>query len=197
MDDIQYLTVDHLSTKDLIRIFSQVATHDDLWFNDSPCWIWCGSRNERGYGWLSYQNRQERTHRIVYAWTVGPIPRGRNNGELDHLCKRPSCCNPLHLEHVSTQVNILRSASPTAVNSRKTHCVRGHALAPRHSKGKSERYCPTCAHDLARDRRIANPAPSREYRRRYKERNPELVRIQGKTYRDRKRQLKLSALRPE
>lgn len=168
MAAIEYLTVDHLSTKDLIRIFSKICVHPDLQYNETPCWIWTANRHWRGYGLQSWKGRPEKAHRLFYAWLCGSIPRGREHGELDHLCQRPSCCFPLHLEFVSSKINVLRSNSPTAINARKTHCPRGHSLVPRRNRDKIERYCSICAYTLARERRLANPEPSREYARRYK-----------------------------
>lgn len=188
MDSVEYLTVDHLSTKDLIRIFLfNVFMDESVQWNDTPCWIWTGLRSKAGYGLMSWQARHEKVHRIVYAWAVEPIPRGRNLGEIDHLCRRTSCCSPLHLEFVTTQVNILRSTSPTAANARKTHCPRGHPLAPRRNGDKWERHCPICAYDLARQRRLANPEASREYVRRYRARNPEKVREMDRKGQNRRR----------
>jgi hypothetical protein len=44
-------------------------------------------------------------HRDVYEQLVGPIPEGL---VLDHLCRNRSCCNPAHLEPVTTAENVRR-----------------------------------------------------------------------------------------
>jgi hypothetical protein len=125
---LEYLTVEHLSTKDLIRIFSKVIIHPDVVFQETPCWLWTGNRARYGHGSLKWGSRRhaEPVYRVLYAWLISPIPKGRGNGELDHLCKRPSCCNPLHLELVPHRINLLRGESVIAKQARKTHCVRGH-----------------------------------------------------------------------
>lgn len=129
MATIEYLTVEHLSTKDLTRIFSKISIDPATAWNGIPCWTWHGCRTKRGYGRTHWINTNYITHRLIYAWAVGPIPKGQSHGELDHLCRRPSCCNPLHLEFIPTRINVLRSNAPAAVNARKTHCIQGHELS--------------------------------------------------------------------
>jgi hypothetical protein len=65
-------------------------------------------------------------HRYAYEALVGPIPDGK---QIDHLCRNRACCNPEHLEPVTIQENIRRGEGPQAINARKTHCIRGHALS--------------------------------------------------------------------
>ena len=48
---------------------------------------------------------------------------------IDHLCRHTSCVNPSHLEAVTPGENTLRGYGPTAMNARKTECVRGHSLS--------------------------------------------------------------------
>ena len=45
-------------------------------------------------------------HRVAYTMFKGKIPEGM---VVDHLCGKKSCVNPLHLEAVTTEVNIQRS----------------------------------------------------------------------------------------
>ena len=125
---IEYLTVDHLSTKDLIRIFSKICIHPDLLFNGTPCWIWCAARHVEGYGRVNYQGKGASAHRLLFAWTTHPLPLGAKKGEVDHLCRRPSCCNPAHLDFVPHRINTLRGDNAAAKNARKTHCLNGHPL---------------------------------------------------------------------
>jgi HNH endonuclease len=59
----------------------------------SGCHIWHGPLKQ-GYGWLQYQGRMWRAHRL--AWTVkhGSIPKGMI---LCHRCNVRRCVNPDHL----------------------------------------------------------------------------------------------------
>src|SRR5437762_5778909 len=66
------------------------------------CWIWCGSRDERGYGLFSVPvyssrgaaQRSERCHCIVYEAVHGPIPP---DTIVRHSCDTPPCLRPAHL----------------------------------------------------------------------------------------------------
>lgn len=164
-----FLTVDHFSLRDLARIFSRIEV------SPTGCWQWLGrDKTTNGYGRLRHQNRMELVHRVMYAWLVGPIPRGigRHIPQLDHReCDNPSCCNPAHLRLVSGRENSLRSRpNPIQANAKKTHCVRGHELpaAPNDRSGR-KRYCVTCSRDMSARRR-EDPAyreMMREYLRAY------------------------------
>lgn len=104
---------------------AELPTH----FNVSPdtgCWEWTRALDQ-GYAVLGRRRfpTTQRAHRIFYMAMVGPIPDGL---QLDHLCANRKCVNPDHLEAVTPRVNTLRSAAPSAINARKTHCHRGHAF---------------------------------------------------------------------
>lgn len=100
------------------RLWSKIAR-----VGEDECWEWTASRTGDGYGNIRVNGRSLRAHRLVYELEIGRIPPGL---ELDHLCRNRACCNPAHLEVVSHQENVLRGASMTAVNARKTHCPQGH-----------------------------------------------------------------------
>lgn len=110
------------------------------------CWLWTGTVGSHGYGVIKIGGRAGPvllTHRVVYEWLVGPIPDGLT---IDHLCRRTLCCNPQHLEAVSTRTNTLRGTSPSAINARKTHCKGGHEFTPENTylSKKGHRTCKTC-----------------------------------------------------
>jgi hypothetical protein len=87
------------------------------------CWLWRGYIDSKGYGRVGMSRGQmPLAHRVVYEILVGPI----ESETLDHLCRNRACVNPAHLEEVSMNENWRRGESLTAINSRKTHCVRGH-----------------------------------------------------------------------
>jgi hypothetical protein len=146
---LEYLNIAHVPLKDIKRIFSKISTHPDVTYNNIPCWIWTGSREKWGYGqiWWSQTGCYEKIYRVLFAWTIHPLPKGQKHGELDHLCRNPSCCNPVHLEFVSSRINTLRGNNIAAQNARKTKCVRGHPFRLREN---GRRYCPTCNHIRSR-----------------------------------------------
>jgi hypothetical protein len=119
----------------LERFLEKVRKEDD------GCWIWTGSKTHLGYGQIhGRQGRTRLAYRTAYELFVGPIPKGL---ELDHLCRRPSCVNPKHLEPVTHRENIRRAMH-------KTHCKQGHALTPENRT--NERRCLACRRQYERDR---------------------------------------------
>lgn len=57
----------------------------------TPCWIWTGTINNKGYG---KAGNHEYVHRRWYALINGAIPDGL---EALHKCDNPPCFNPDHI----------------------------------------------------------------------------------------------------
>jgi hypothetical protein len=146
----EYLKVSHLSLKEIVRLFSKIAISPNVQWNGTPCWVWiAGTR--RGYSRIHWKRNGIPAHRLMYAWLIAPIPNrkiGELTDQLDHLCRNPLCCNPIHLELVSPRVNTLRSNAASAVSARKTHCKYGHEFTPenirRLSTHPNSRRCAIC-----------------------------------------------------
>jgi hypothetical protein len=73
---------------------------------ETGCWIWQRHTDKLGYGYLRRDGRRQGAYRWLYEQLVGPVPDGL---VLDHLCERPSCVNPAHLEPVTRKENLRRS----------------------------------------------------------------------------------------
>jgi hypothetical protein len=127
---------------------------------DAPggCWIWLGARRG-GHGNVYGQFRREKGPKVqahVWAWENkhGPLPVGHRP---DHLCRIKLCVNPIHMEPVTSWENTKRGLAPTAVNARKTHCIRGHPLSGDNliTRPDGHRKCRTCKRRSDRARRRA------------------------------------------
>lgn len=95
---------------------------------DGFCWTWTGCVQSKGYGCWNYDGRRHLTHRVSYRLLVGEIPAGL---EIDHLCANRLCCNPAHLEAVTSEVN--------------GHQLAGENLIiKRRANGRTIRNCRTC-----------------------------------------------------
>lgn len=176
---LPYLTVNHLDTKCLTRIFLRIYIHPDVEWGGTPCWVWCGCRsNVSGYGTTSYLKHKEQVHRLIYAWLVCPIPVGSKYGELDHLCRNRQCCNPIHLEFVTGVVNRRRGNGWAGKNSRKTHCLRGHPFDGSNLiiKPNGKRRCRKCDYTRNKIRKIWMEPHHVEKRRLYREANKDIIR---------------------
>lgn len=90
----------------------------------SGCWLWTAAKNREGYGYGKADGTYVRVHRYAYERTKGHIPEGL---QIDHVCNVRNCLNPAHLRLATPRENTLRSTvAIAAINSRKTHCPRGH-----------------------------------------------------------------------
>lgn len=110
-----------------------------------PCWIPTQKPKPDGYVQLSYYNGgQPYLHRVMYESLVGPIGEGLF---LDHLCRERSCCNPEHLEQVTSAENIRRGTQGQYQKS-KTHCKLGHEYNGDNTyRYKGMRFCRKCRND--------------------------------------------------
>lgn len=128
---------------------------------ESGCWLWHVGLTPDGYGSATLRHPdlaqyKWRAHRLVYTLLAGPIPDGL---QLDHLCRVRNCVNPGHLEPVTAQENVRRSASAAFWRS-KTHCPQRHPYDARNTglTKRGARICRTCARDKMRARRAARAA---------------------------------------
>lgn len=115
----------------------------------TPCHVWALRIRPDGYGTQQLGGRTRYAHIVAYEAVHGPVPHGLT---LDHLCRNRACVNVEHLEPVTNQENTLRGVGPTAVNARKTHCIRGHPLngANLIAGPNGRRTCRTCANATRR-----------------------------------------------
>lgn len=122
---------------------------------DGDCWIWQGTRTERGWAqWTDSRNARKkwRVHRLVYMSMVGDIPDGLT---LDHLCQRKLCINPYHMEPVPSVVNQARWAAS------RTKCRNGHEVTPEttYHRSRGDRECRLCITLSLGRRRNARTSP--------------------------------------
>lgn len=119
---------------------------------ETGCWVWCGILDHAGYGVFT-RGKIRRAHRYSYTHYIGEMGAGL---DLDHLCRNPSCVNPMHLEPVTHRENMLRGRTFAAANAAKTHCLKGHLLSGENLYSyKGSRRCRVCRaeHAKANERR--------------------------------------------
>lgn len=92
------------------------------------CWLWSGTRNNKGYGMLTIKRRPSKwnflAHRISWEAFFGPIPTGML---VLHRCDTPLCVRPDHL-FLGTHTDNMRDCHAKGRNGEKTkpgHKARG------------------------------------------------------------------------
>ena len=75
---------------------------------ETPCHVWTGPTNRKGYALAKVGRSSRAAHRVVYEAAHGPLPKG---WEPDHLCRVRSCIRLDHLEGVPHPVNVRRGAN--------------------------------------------------------------------------------------
>lgn len=127
----------HVPTKELII---ENSTPDE-----TGCWIWKNKPTAHGYGAICINYKVHAAHRLSYEMFKGELLKGFH---IDHLCRKPMCVNPAHLEQVTPMENTMRGVGPASINKKKTVCIRGHELTRNVKTGY--RICKTCEKVTAR-----------------------------------------------
>ena len=132
------------------RFLAKIAVSETLSWGGTPCWIWSGKPNRKGYGNLlmspGMMPRSKSAHRLSHEIFKGEIPSGL---QTDHLCRNRICVNPDHLEAVTSRVNHTRGLGPIILANRqrsKTHCPQGHEYSPKNTwlTRRGHRACKAC-----------------------------------------------------
>jgi HNH endonuclease len=99
------------------------------------CWYWDGWMTRTGYGLFGIRaSHGVLAHRFAYECVHGPIPLGL---QIDHLCHVRGCVNPDHLEAVTPQENVRRSA-----RGNPQFCPRGHPYDEANTEWRPRSNCP-------------------------------------------------------
>jgi len=99
---------------DLLKFFSNIM------IDEHDCWNRTKDRRIDGYTRINVDKKKIYAHRFIYEYYHGQI---HPDLQIDHLCRNPSCVNPLHLEQVTLKENLKRGSN---YRRDKTACPQGH-----------------------------------------------------------------------
>lgn len=111
------------------------------------CFLWTGTVSSKGYGQVSYRNKQWLVHRLSHVIHLGEIPAGKL---VCHECDNRRCWNPDHLWLGTNKENMVDcSRKGRADEQTKTHCIHGHEFTPENTRLNSmtetvKRACKSC-----------------------------------------------------
>jgi hypothetical protein len=105
--------------------------------------MWTGARQRFGHGSFRLKHGSVLAHRWAYEYLIGPIPATL---VLDHLCRTTSCVHPLHVEPVTSGVNIMRGTAISVGYAQRSMCVHGHPFDDTNTKQTATgRICRACS----------------------------------------------------
>ncbi len=134
-----------------------------IWYGPT-CWEWMSGKTRFGYG--VYRNPDTKktvmAHRYAYETHYGKIPPGM---QVCHRCDNRACVRHGHFFLGTNSDNQVDSVEKKRhVNSKKTICIRGHALVGENlyiKPSTGARRCRECSNQEQRTRRAANkPVPN-------------------------------------
>lgn len=134
---------------------------------ETGCWRYTGHIINTGYGTISVNGQSTLTHRLSYELFVGHIPNG---WIVDHKCGYRNCFNPDHLRTITFYDNVVTYglACPSAINARKTQCMRGHPFDDENTMivtstgGRRCRVCDRANSKKTHQKRLARERVSHE-----------------------------------
>lgn len=182
------------------------------------CKEWVGSKDAKGYGYVRFEGKTQRAHRVAWTSANGAIP---DKLHVLHQCDNPSCCNPEHLFLGTNANNVAdKMAKGRHGHTKRIQCPKGHPYdeANTYVRSDGSRYCRTClkeyvtryraAHrkelaersrnyrlsnleaykERARSRNAANRESKREYNLKYRGANLDAINDSARRYREKNRE---------
>jgi len=124
--------------------------------SETGCWNWTKGKMPFGYGVVTFQQKQIRTHRLSWMIHRGKIPAGMC---VCHRCDNPSCINPDHLflgTFGDNNRDMKAKGRMKHNHAGKRFCKRGHEFTEENTRVyQGRRYCRECKRILWR---LAHPS---------------------------------------
>ncbi len=132
------------------KVFEQISIN-----KETDCWLWTGRLNGLSYPVIfkpktkDHKKGETLVHRWIFQYYKGEIQKGFH---VHHICNNKICVNPQHLEALDVNSHLKKGNSPSTINSRKTHCKRGHSLDNAYiEKPNGKRHCIICRNNYMKE----------------------------------------------
>lgn len=131
-----------------------ITTEERFWAkvdrgNLNGCWPWLGRLDKDGYGQFKMDGKTKRAHRVAWALSNGPVPKGIC---VCHKYDMPACCNPDHLFLGTASDNVHDAMEKGRFKAgqyqlAKATCPVGHPYDEENTyrRKNGARYCKACA----------------------------------------------------
>lgn len=87
-------------------LWQQLVMSQVIECEDSDCWYWFGTTNQKGHGCMKYNGKTTWVHRLSLERKLGR--EIRPGFQANHLCyKNPNCVNPEHLYEGTRSANAI------------------------------------------------------------------------------------------
>jgi len=117
-------------------------------YKDTDCWLWLGA-TRGNYGVFKLATGvQVYVHRFSLELKLGRKLLPNEEAHHDPTCKSKLCVRP---DHLTAVFDVEHPDSITVINSKKTHCPKGHPYSGTESVGTHiARVCRICKNERAK-----------------------------------------------
>lgn len=145
IEDLYNLLINYGFDDKTSKRFSVKAVQDG-----SGCWLWQAHTGVGGYGRFQWMGKNTYAHRWIYEQIHGDAGES-----LDHICNKPNCVNPNHLQIVSRSDNtkLMFKRGPVKRTKNNKPVIRIHAIRKAVDEGflSKEVYEILCNKDKSKD----------------------------------------------
>lgn len=151
-----------MSMLDFRLLFDRITNYVQV-DDETDCYVWTGTVNDRGYPVITVRGRTLGVHRLVYGWAVD-IPQGHH---VHHRCRNRRCIFVGHMEVLAQQdhvrehpkpIGVPRAARPIRLGRQRSFGAVCNVCGGKRKQLRSGRwFCAPCNQEYERQRTANKP----------------------------------------